>query len=96
MMLKKLKTFTVTLTQRIRDIFSKHTIVRLTQRNGDVWTAYIYQRSLTSEKLIDIVTEDDVDVLYKRMFEKLVNTDYINIFILEDRCISKLPCDIPS
>lgn len=95
-MLRKLKTFTVTLTQRIRDIFSKHTIVRLAQRNKDVWTAYICQRSLTSEKLIDIVTEDDIDVLYKRVFEKLVTTHYINIFIFEDRSMLKLPCDIPS
>lgn len=79
MMLKKLKTIAVTLTQRIRDILSKQIIVYLLQRNEDIWTAYIYQRSLSGEKLIDIVTEDDIDALYRRVFEKLVNSSRIDI-----------------
>ena len=83
-MLRKLKTFAATLIQRIRDIFSKQIIVYLLQRNEDIWTAYIYQRSLTGENLIDIVTEDDINVLYIRVFEKLVNSSRIDIRFLTE------------
>ena len=83
-MLRKLKTFAATLIQRIRDIFSKQIIVYLLQRNEYIWTAYIYQRSLTGENLIDIVTEDDINVLYIRVFEKLVNSSRIDIRFLTE------------
>lgn len=59
-----------------RLVTKDHIRIEIRQRNNDIWSAYIYNISPSGKHHLDsIITEDNLNSVYIRVFKKLKNLD---------------------
>ena len=57
-----------------------HIRIEIRQRNNDIWSAYIYNISPSGKHHLDsIITEDNLNSVYIRVFKKLNNLNKNNM-----------------